>query len=615
MRTLDQYLDLVTQLHRNQPRFIASLSALVQPMAELQASAEGLPQAFDLDLAVGPQLDAVGARVGLSRFIREPLPNMWFSFGYEQKGFGRGFWKGPFEVGSLLERLGDETYRRLIRAKISSNNWDGTIPGAQAIMETILSPQARGELIANQFDLSSPGWNTYGTLDIEPGISDPFGGNNASTLTVTADGNNAAVLVFSEPGRPETLVGLSVWLRRRSGTTGHIRTYGTNEDYPGHLWTLTNEWQFFQTAAQPPYHTDGSDTLEIDVELPAGDAIDIYKPSMFEMGDTAVMVQDEQNMRVTIGISGRWPPLFDLEIFNQELIPISIGGVKQEILVTSADQQPLFGFGINNQFIAGFGAGTWGVSPRYLIDTMVDAPGIVVDQRLRPVQQTATATTGFLPTKLAGLLLWFDADDTSSITLSSGSSVAQWSDKSGNDNHAVQADTARQPTLTVAENGKNLIAFTRMTTGAESLLELSVRFSLGGTNTLVAAIRMGALGGTQRINIFGDSLAPSEYPLEWDSDTIIYREASTTDVDSTSQTLAGRHTIIAPTGSILFDGADVTASTAAGTAGGFIDVMGNGDSGHYSQGEMAEVMVFNRVLNSAEIAQVQSYLKAKWNTP
>jgi hypothetical protein len=253
-------------------------------------------------------------------------------------------------------------------------------------METILSPQARGELIANQFDLSSPGWNTYGTLDIEPGVSDPFGGNNASTFTVTADG---AVLTFSEPGRPGTLVVLSVWLRRRSGTTGQIRTYGTNEDYPGHFLALTNEWKLFQTAPQPPYHTDGSNTLEIDIELPVGDAIDIYKPSMFEMGDTAVMVHDEQNMRVTIGISGRWPPLFDLEIFNQELIPISIGGVKQEILVTSADQQPLFGFGINNQFIAGFGTGTWGVSPRYLIDTMVDAPGSVAAQRLRPLAQTA----------------------------------------------------------------------------------------------------------------------------------------------------------------------------------------------------------------------------------
>jgi hypothetical protein len=41
--------------------------------------------------------------------------------------------------------------------------------------------------------------------------------------------------------------------------------------------------------------------------------------------------------------------------------------------------------------------------------------------------------------------MWLDAEDTASVTLN-GSTVSQWSDKSGNNNHAVQATAANQPT-------------------------------------------------------------------------------------------------------------------------------------------------------------------------
>lgn len=47
------------------------------------------------------------------------------------------------------------------------------------------------------------------------------------------------------------------------------------------------------------------------------------------------------------------------------------------------------------------------------------------------------------PNQLA-LSLWLDAEDTASITLN-GSTVSQWSDKSGNGRHATQATAAAQP--------------------------------------------------------------------------------------------------------------------------------------------------------------------------
>ena len=53
--------------------------------------------------------------------------------------------------------------------------------------------------------------------------------------------------------------------------------------------------------------------------------------------------------------------------------------------------------------------------------------------------------SGFDPRSIPGCALWYDAADASSITLN-GSTVSQWSDKSGNGNHLTQGTTSAQPT-------------------------------------------------------------------------------------------------------------------------------------------------------------------------
>ena len=54
---------------------------------------------------------------------------------------------------------------------------------------------------------------------------------------------------------------------------------------------------------------------------------------------------------------------------------------------------------------------------------------------------------GLFSKDVDGLTLWLDAADSSSITHSSNA-VSQWSDKSGNGNHATQSTSANQPVLT-----------------------------------------------------------------------------------------------------------------------------------------------------------------------
>ena len=58
----------------------------------------------------------------------------------------------------------------------------------------------------------------------------------------------------------------------------------------------------------------------------------------------------------------------------------------------------------------------------------------------------ANLPTGANPAGLDNLVLWLDASDSSTITESSGL-VSQWSDKSGNNNHATQSTEANKPLL------------------------------------------------------------------------------------------------------------------------------------------------------------------------
>lgn len=56
--------------------------------------------------------------------------------------------------------------------------------------------------------------------------------------------------------------------------------------------------------------------------------------------------------------------------------------------------------------------------------------------------------------------LWLDANDSSTITLN-GSTVSQWSDKSGNARHATQGVGANQPLYGLRTDSKNLINFSQ----------------------------------------------------------------------------------------------------------------------------------------------------------
>lgn len=143
----EDYLNLITSQHRDRPRFAATMEALVSPLNMLAEALERMRLDFDLDTAVGAQLDAVGVRVGRSRFVRMPIEGVYFEWNTELLGWGQGVWKGRFDPDTGVVALSDDVYRMLLKAKIAANAWDGTTPQAYEIWAAAFADRGEGGVI------------------------------------------------------------------------------------------------------------------------------------------------------------------------------------------------------------------------------------------------------------------------------------------------------------------------------------------------------------------------------------------------------------------------------------------------------------------------------------
>ena len=137
--SIEPYLSLITSEHADKPNFNAVMSLLLQPLADIKAQILALPGLFDLDVAVGQQLDFVGQWVGVSRYLQVPITDVYFSFDTVGLGFDEGTWWAPPAPLTQLDILPDDAYRTLLRARIASNNWDGTVPGAYSVWNILFA--------------------------------------------------------------------------------------------------------------------------------------------------------------------------------------------------------------------------------------------------------------------------------------------------------------------------------------------------------------------------------------------------------------------------------------------------------------------------------------------
>jgi len=121
----DKYLDRITSQHKTKPLYMAWVAALLEKVQDLIDLLELIDAAFDLDDAVGAQLDTLGEFVGVKRLLNfEPI----------------------YAPSALLT---DEDYRTIIKARISLNNWDGTTAGIYDLWSEVF-PEATIEVVDNQ---------------------------------------------------------------------------------------------------------------------------------------------------------------------------------------------------------------------------------------------------------------------------------------------------------------------------------------------------------------------------------------------------------------------------------------------------------------------------------
>ncbi|MCQ4861173.1 DUF2612 domain-containing protein [Desulfovibrio desulfuricans] len=149
----NDYPGLVTSQHQ-QSRFTALVAVLTQPLVDAQTLLASLPAAFDVDTAVGVQLDAVGLWAGITRVLRVPLSGVYFAWGVEGVGWAQGIWKGPYDPESGLTSLPDDVFRRLIKARIAANAWNGSIPGAYDVWESAFADTGSIIMIQDNQDMS-----------------------------------------------------------------------------------------------------------------------------------------------------------------------------------------------------------------------------------------------------------------------------------------------------------------------------------------------------------------------------------------------------------------------------------------------------------------------------
>lgn len=190
------YSGLITSEHRK-PKFTSMVEAVAQPFADGAEALDHLPVDFDLDTAIGAQLDVVGEWVGRSRYIRTPIPNTWFSFDSIRRGFGLGVWFQPYDSEQGIVRLDDTTYRIVLRAKIAANHWDGTVEAARTALEPVFAGTGSLLVLDAKQDMTS----VYGLAGAQP---TPLyvALLSAGYIALKPTGVSISYLITSSPGAP-----------------------------------------------------------------------------------------------------------------------------------------------------------------------------------------------------------------------------------------------------------------------------------------------------------------------------------------------------------------------------------------------------------------------------
>jgi len=209
------------------------------------------------------------------------------------------------------------------------------------------------------------------------------------------------------------------------------------------------------------------------------------------------------------------------------------------------------------------------------------------------------------PSQFPDLVLWLDASIADDVLLNQGA-VQQWNDRSASGAHAQQDTPARRPvTVQDSRSGLPMLRFD----GANDRLELATP-TAGQTILWVGAEDAAAALGYG--TVVGDSKG-----IRWDRGRLgcLYLPTDGGGVAAWTSAVRYNGEMVDPVLTPLpRQTVVVTTVTSTRVA---VDTIGSarGPYGTFWQGNVAEVIVFDRVLSPDEYGAIEAYLIAKWNPP
>ncbi len=232
-------------------------------------------------------------------------------------------------------------------------------------------------------------------------------------------------------------------------------------------------------------------------------------------------------------------------------------------------------------------------------------------------------------TDVDNLLIWLDANDpdgdgTPGGSLDPGASgTATWVDKApdATAHDASQDTTSKQPTL--VSNALNSLPVVRFD-GGDSLTFSSVPAHAAGNNTVIAVAKSNDTSGEERIINFQQD-AGSRNGLRYVNDQAHYLQgASFSEVIASNagvtsfHIISGRYDGLAPLNEKRAIFVDSASAAHADNGSGVNASVNNGyvgsynNTGSYLQGDIAELLVYDRALSEWELNRVGYYLQDKW---
>ncbi len=239
---------------------------------------------------------------------------------------------------------------------------------------------------------------------------------------------------------------------------------------------------------------------------------------------------------------------------------------------------------------------------------------------------------GALPSDISSLVAWYDANDVSTITTGSDDLVSQWSDKSGEDNHAYQGTENRKPKYFASGGGigeahirwgiggaykrlqtTNTVNWLKLSDGGKVNASFFVVFhwpGAGGSGLGSNILRMGGgSGATNTLNVSIDT-----------GGTMMWHGSSnqcTGGTDSTAlpdKVLGGWFWTDSGFVTRINGSVDDTDNTDTGTTERTqVLRFGGLDSSRWTDLEISEFLAFNTELTGSDLTAVESYLNAKWS--